>query len=86
VQKSPGVLRRNVIVTAVDLHSLIGQTFEVQGVSLRGTGHCAPCHWLDQAFAPGTEAWLQNNGGLRAQILTDGWIRTDAAERAPGAA
>ena len=86
VQKSPGVLRRNVIVSGVDLHSLIGHTFEVQGVRLRGTGHCAPCHWLDQAFAPGTEARLLGNGGLRAQILTDGWIRTDVADRAPVAA
>jgi MOSC domain-containing protein YiiM len=86
VQKSPGVLRRNVIVTGVDLHALIGETFELQGVRLRGTGHCKPCYWLDQAFAPGTEAWLQGNGGLRAQILTDGWIKTGAAELTPAAA
>jgi MOSC domain-containing protein YiiM len=86
VHKSPGVLRRNVIVADVDLHSLIGETFELQGVRLSGTSHCAPCHWLDQAFAPGTEAWLRGNGGLRAQILTDGWIRTGVADRTPVAA
>ena len=86
VQKSPGVLRRNVIVADVDLHALIGGTFELQGVRLRGTGHCKPCFWLDQAFAPGTEAFLQENGGLRAQILTDGWIRTGAAELVPALA
>ena len=38
VQKSPGVLRRNVIVAGVDLHALIGETFELQGVRLLGTG------------------------------------------------
>ncbi len=85
VQKSPGVLRRNVIVAGVDLHALIGKTFELQGVRLLGTAHCKPCYWLDQAFAPGTEAFLQGNGGLRARILTDGWIKTGAAELASAA-
>lgn len=80
VKKSPGVLRRNVIVSGADLNALIGETFELQGVRFLGTAHCKPCYWLDQAFAPGTEAWLKDNGGLRAQILTDGWLKTGAAE------
>lgn len=70
--KSPGVLRRNVIVSGIDLNKLIGEVFSIQGVRLRGTSHCKPCYWLDQAFAPGTEDFLKGNGGLRAEILTDG--------------
>ncbi|MBA2743556.1 MAG: MOSC domain-containing protein [Chthoniobacterales bacterium] len=80
VEKSAGVLRRNVIVAGADLNALIGETFELQGVRLHGTAHCKPCYWLDSAFAPGAEAWLKGNGGLRAQILTDGWLATGAAE------
>lgn len=77
--KSPGVLRRNVIVSGIDLNSLIGVDFEIQGVPFRGTNHCKPCYWMDQAFAPGAEKWLAGNGGLRAQILSDGFIeRGDA--------
>ena len=72
--KSPGVLRRNVIVSGIDLNELIGEEFAIQGVRFQGTGHCKPCYWLDQAFAPGTEDFLEGNGGLRAQILTDGAI------------
>jgi MOSC domain-containing protein YiiM len=72
--KSPGVLRRNVIVSGIDLNTLIGEEFAIQGVRLRGTGHCKPCYWLDQAFAPGTEKFLEGNGGLRAEILSDGAI------------
>ncbi len=74
VEKSPGVLRRNVLVTGADLNALIGQTFELQGVRFRGTAQCAPCYWMDQAFSPGAEKWLKNKGGLRAQILTSGWL------------
>ena len=80
VQKTAGVLRRNVIVSGMNLNTLIGEDFELQGVRFRGTAHCRPCYWLDQAFAPGAEAWLKGNGGLRAQILTSGTLRLGAAE------
>ena len=80
VPKSAGALRRNVIVSGVDLNALIGEEFELQGMRFRGTAHCRPCYWLDQAFAPGTEAWLKGNGGLRAQILTSGRLTTGPAE------
>jgi MOSC domain-containing protein YiiM len=72
--KSAGALRRNVIVSGVDLNELIGEEFSIQGVRLRGTAHCKPCYWLDQAVVPGTEKFLEGNGGLRAQILSDGVI------------
>jgi MOSC domain-containing protein YiiM len=75
--KSPGAVRRNVIVSGIDLNKLIGEEFSVQGVRFRGTEHCRPCYWLDQAVAPGTEQFLQRNGGLRAQILTSGILKTD---------
>ena len=78
--KSPGVLRRNLIVSGVDLKELIGEEFSIQGVRLRGTGHCKPCYWLDQAFAPGTEDFLEGNGGLRAEILSDGLIAVGNAQ------
>ena len=72
--KSPDVLRRNVIVSGVELKDLIGSDFELQGVQFRGTAHCAPCYWMDTAFAPGAEKFLAGRGGLRARILTDGRI------------
>ncbi|MEJ7703232.1 MAG: hypothetical protein WKF47_06065 [Geodermatophilaceae bacterium] len=74
------MLRRNVIVSGVDLNALIGESFELQGVRFHGTAHCKPCYWLDTAFAPGAEAWLKGNGGLRAEILTNGCLTTGAAE------
>ena len=80
VEKPASVLRRNVIVSGVNLNSLIGEEFQLQGLRFLGTAHCRPCYWLDQAFAPGAEAWLKGNGGLRAQILTSGTLRVGAAE------
>ena len=78
--KSPGVLRRNVIVSGVELTELIGVDFALQGVQFRGTAHCAPCHWMDTAFAPGAEKFLAGRGGLRARIMTDGRISVGDAQ------
>lgn len=75
--KNPGLSRRNIVVEGADLNALVGQEFEVQGVRFRGTAECSPCHWMDQAFAPGAEHFLQRRGGLRAQILTDGKLRAE---------
>jgi hypothetical protein len=76
--KPPGVARRNVITAGVDLNSLVGVEFEIQGVRFAGTAECSPCHWMDEAIAPGAEAALHGRGGLRARILTDGPLRVDA--------
>ncbi|MBU6409269.1 MAG: molybdenum cofactor biosysynthesis protein [Verrucomicrobia bacterium] len=75
--KSLGTARRNVVTEGADLSSLIGREFEIQDVKFRGMTHCAPCHWMDEAFASGAEQFLQNRGGLRAQILTDGILCVD---------
>jgi MOSC domain-containing protein YiiM len=77
---TPGVLRRNVILRNCDLNSLIGNEFELQGVSFLGTGECSPCYWMDSACHPGTEAFLKNRGGLRAKILTTGTLHVRSPE------
>jgi MOSC domain-containing protein YiiM len=75
--RSAAVFRRNALTREADLNALIGKEFEVQGVRFLGTRECSPCHWMDQAFAPGAEAWLKGRGGLRARILSSGWLRVD---------
>ena len=72
--KRAGVLRRNVIVSGIDVLSLIGQEFEIQGIRFRGTQHCAPCEWMNLAVAPGAKEFLRDNAGLRAQILSNGTL------------
>lgn len=75
----PSAMRRNVLTQGVDLNALIGQEFEVQGVRFVGVEECRPCAWMDQALAESAEQWMRGRGGLRARILTDGWLqRTEA--------
>jgi MOSC domain-containing protein YiiM len=81
--KSASAVRRNVITRGLDLNTLIGSEFEVQGVRFRGTEECRPCYWMDQAVAPGAEAFLKGRGGLRARILTDGTLRVASVAAQP---
>jgi len=79
--RSPSVFRRNVITTGGALNQFIGQEFQIQGVRFRGTEECRPCHWMDQAFAPGAFEFLKGRGGLRAVILSDGILSTEEESR-----
>lgn len=71
----PVSARRNVLVSGVDLNTLVGAEFELQGVRFCGTEECRPCYWMDGALGPGAHAWMRGRGGLRARILSDGWLR-----------
>jgi MOSC domain-containing protein YiiM len=75
----PAAARRNVLVSGVELNTLVGVEFTVQGVRFLGTEECRPCYWMDGALGPGANAWLRGRGGLRARILTDGWLRRGPA-------
>ena len=75
---SPAALRRNVVVSGGDLNELIGSEFALQGVRLVGTEECRPCYWMDTVLAPGAEQWLQQRGGLRCRIISDGWLQRGA--------
>ncbi len=73
------VFRRNLIVEGVALEEWIGKRFRFQGITFEGTEECRPCYWMDEAVAPGAEAFLKADcrGGLRAKILSDGVLRED---------
>jgi MOSC domain-containing protein YiiM len=75
--KLPSAVRRNVFVRGVDLNSLVGKKFSLQGIVFEGTQECAPCHWMDYSYGPGAHAFLKNRGGLRAMILTSGTLQVD---------
>ncbi len=74
--RTPSLVRRNVMTRQVDLNELIGQDFEIQGVRFHGTGECRPCYWMDRALKVGAEEFLKGRGGLRARILSDGEVHS----------
>lgn len=75
--KGTEVVRRNVIVSGQDLNELVGKHFSLQGIEFEGVEECAPCKWMDEAFAPGAMHFLKGKGGLRCRIVTDGMLHID---------
>lgn len=74
---SAAAYRRNLLVRGADLRALAGQEFTVQGVRFLGVAEAKPCHWMNEAVGAGAESWLKGRGGLRAKILSDGWLEVD---------
>lgn len=74
------VFRRNFIVAGVTLEDWIDRCFRFQGVEFEGSQECTPCEWMDRAVAPGTREFLKQRfrGGLRAKVISGGWLRVDA--------
>ena len=82
VSLSPGDARRNIVTRGVALNHLVGREFTVGEVTLRGIRLCEPCAHLAGLTYEKVLPGLVHRGGLRAQILTEGIIRTEDAIRA----
>lgn len=77
--------RRNVLLrglSAPDLNALVGQRFWVGEVECYGLELCTPCPRPSQLSAqPGFQEAFEGRGGLRAQVLSSGWLRLGDALR-----
>lgn len=76
VKLDPQNSRRNIVTRGVPLNHLVGQEFHVGEVLLRGIRLCEPCAHLAELAQAKVLPGLVHRGGLRAQILTGGTIRT----------
>jgi hypothetical protein len=79
---APEEARRNVVTRGIDLNALVGERFRIGDIECFGARLCEPCAHLErlaaQAGKPGTLRALIHKGGLRADVLSDGEIRTGA--------
>ena len=73
---SPGDARRNIVTRDVPLNHLVDREFTVGEVILRGIRLNGPCNHLAGLTDDKVKEGLVHRGGLRAQILTEGVIRT----------
>ncbi|MEI7889045.1 MAG: MOSC domain-containing protein [Actinomycetes bacterium] len=68
------LLRRNLVVTGIDLNDLVGRDFMIGAVQCRGSELCHPCHYIESLTHPGVLKALVMRGGLRAEIVSGGII------------
>jgi len=68
--------RRNLVTEGVPLNHLVGHTFRVGRVRMRGVKLAEPCAYLEQLVGvDGVNPAFVHRGGLRAEVLDDGELR-----------
>ena len=68
--------RRNVLTRGIDVDALVGREFRIGDVRCRGLRLAEPCAHLERLSGPGLLRPLIHRGGLRADLLDDGVLRT----------
>lgn len=71
----PAVLRRNLVVSGINLNALRHQRFSIGPVVLEAGAWCHPCSRMEEALGRGGVAAMLGHGGLCCKILRGGTIR-----------
>ncbi|NUT81447.1 MULTISPECIES: MOSC domain-containing protein [Pseudomonas] len=73
----PQELRRNIVVSGINLFSLKGRRFRIGQAIFETTGWCQPCARLERNLGEGTFQAVRGHGGITARVLKSGIIRLD---------
>jgi MOSC domain-containing protein YiiM len=70
----PAALRRNLVVSGINLLALKNARLRVGQALLELVGPCHPCSRMEEAVGPGGYAAMRGHGGMTARVLEDGVI------------
>lgn len=68
------ILRRNLVVSGLNLNALKGRSVRIGEAVIGITGICAPCSRMEAALGLGGYSAMRGHGGWCAQILQPGRI------------
>jgi MOSC domain-containing protein YiiM len=71
----PGRLRRNIVVSGINLLALKGRRFRLGSALCMATGACHPCSRMEENLGPGGYNAVRGHGGITARIVGNGAVR-----------
>ena len=71
----PEDLRRNIVVSGINLLALKGRQFKIGTAVLEMTGLCHPCSRMEEALGEGGYNAVRGHGGINARVISPGLIK-----------
>ncbi|MEX0957895.1 MAG: MOSC domain-containing protein [Burkholderiales bacterium] len=75
----PARVRRNIVVSGINLYALRDRRFQVGGALLEGSGTCDPCSRMEEVLGAGGYNAMRGHGGITARIVEGGVISVGGA-------
>jgi len=71
----PAELRRNIVISGINLLALKDREFKIGTAVLKMTGLCHPCSRMEETFGMGGYNAVRGHGGINACVIIPGIIR-----------
>ena len=71
----PEILRRNIVISGINLLALKNQRFMLGSAELEMTGLCHPCSRMEEVLGAGGYNAMRGHGGITACVLLPGKIQ-----------
>jgi MOSC domain-containing protein YiiM len=78
---TPGDLRRNLVVSGINLRALKDRLFQVGEAVLEATDDCHPCSRMETILGPGGYNAVRGHGGITARVIESGVVGVGDAVR-----
>ena len=72
---NPSLLRRNIVVSGINLHAMRYQMIKIGDAILEIGAHCHPCSRMEKTLGKGALLAMYNRGGYCARVVQGGQIK-----------
>ena len=76
---APSLLRRNIVVSGINLLALKDKSFHIGEALLEFTGLCHPCSKMERQLGEGGYNAMRGHGGITARVCEAGLVRLSDA-------